>query len=150
MIYNYDIFVNYHWNLINKKEHVYIYIYIYIYIYNLEFLFFNSDACKKQESRRREFIHTKELSGVGTASRNSTSAKILKLTHGHNSSLMQCFFFISHSSPLVTAYTHTFFMPFFYCLFSIGHGLYPHIFYASGITPTHFCFSRSHFVDFYL
>ena len=35
------------------------------------------------------------------------------------------------------------------CLFFIDYGLRPRIFfYASGITPLHFCFSGRHLVDF--
>ena len=91
----------------------------------------------------RKSLHTKEQLGVGTASRtdfsqNSRPYIVFKLRdlHGHASSPRQCLLFIGHGwhpciacSPLVMAYTHTFF-------------------YALCITPTHFCFSASHFVDF--
>ena len=51
----------------------------YIKKYNLIFLFFDGDDCVEQESSQREFAHTKELSGVRTASGNWISAKILDL-----------------------------------------------------------------------
>ena len=72
-------------------------------------------------------------------SQNSKLYIVLKLPHnphGHTSSPMQCFFFIGRGLYscnacflLVTTYIHAFV-------------------YVSGSTPMHFCFSRSHFVDF--
>ena len=56
----------------------------------------------------------------------------------------QCLFFIGHGLHPLIFYTSDI-MP-MHCLFSIGHGLPPHIFYASGIMLTYFCFSGSHFV----
>ena len=43
---------------------------------NVILLFFHGDACIKQESSRREFIH-KELSGVATASENQNSRRYI-------------------------------------------------------------------------
>ena len=51
----------------------------YKWKYNLIFSFFDGDACVEQDSSRREFTPTKELSGVGTSSENWTSAKIIDL-----------------------------------------------------------------------
>ena len=43
------------------------------------FLFFDGDACVEQDSNRREFVRTKERTGVGTVSGNSNSARNLDL-----------------------------------------------------------------------
>ena len=58
-----------------KTSNTYVYKDIRLY-----FFIFGDDTCVKQKSNRREFAHTKELSGDGRASEQLTLAEIQELT----------------------------------------------------------------------
>ena len=121
--------VNFRFNCKHTKheEHVYI-------KYNLIFIFFNSDICV--------FAHTKKLLGDWTASgkpnfcQNSRPYIVLKLPrdpHGHTSSPTPYF-----SLPWLTPMQ---------CMFSIGYGLHPCIFFLPQISrPRIACFSSTQLI----
>ena len=93
----------------------------HIYKKKLIFLFFDGNACVEQESSWREFVHTKELSGVRTTSRNWLQPKFLTL--------------YSLKAPTWLTWPHIF-----------THALL--LLYWSQLTPTYFSFFSSYFVDF--
>ena len=77
---------------------------MYIKKYNLIFLFVNSEACVEQVSNRREFAHTEEPSGVGTACCNWLQSKFSILCSLKTPMRPTC----NACSLLVRAYTYAF------------------------------------------
>ena len=89
------------------------------YVYkNIRLYFYFGDICVEQKSNRREFTHTKELSGDRRASEQLTLAEIRELTV-YNSDVT--YSNSTFSLTMVTTTSHFFVFHWLCCLIPIGY-----------------------------